>query len=576
MKASIFIVSGDVNSKTAKSCIRAVKKKTRNDLIRELIIVEAGIRPDFNHAAEINKVLRMFTGDVLILLDDDAIVESGWLEGLMECAAMDPSVGIVGAVLKDRRGNINHSGATASEKCFGKVYTDAITRPRACNFVCSAVMLIKRDVIEKIGAFDNTFKKYGQDADYCFRAWEAGLKVVCTPAATARHLVGATIRLREDKEAVWQQDRDAFERKWQGKSIFRHFGISRRGVTYPTFACNIKCKFCYYYQVSDREHRPIEDLKAEMNLFRNHYHLEYVDISGGEPTIYKHIRPLVEHCAAIGLLPTIITNGQRPDVVDELIDLGLEDVLISIHGYRDDCNRAMNKKDAYDRIVQCVDKLKARGFSFRTNSTMISYNYKNLPKLADELVELGPRIVNFISFNPHEGTDWAKEEHVDFQVRYSELAPYVKEAIDRLMAAGVWPNVRYIPLCQLKGYEKHVCNLHQWQWDPYEWEYLSGYHLKEVDVKKIRRAAKKENICGDTRKDMTHLWIAKHRSCEGNIFFDSCERCSNRPICDGVYPQYARRFGEKEFVPVEGHLMTDPLYYRRKNDSWSILKPRPQ
>jgi len=280
MKASILVVSGDLGSKAAKSCIGSLKRHTPSELVRELIIVEAGIRPDFNHAAEINKVMRMFSGDVLVLLDDDVIVEPGWLDGLTACAGNDAKVGVVGCILKDRKGNINHSGAAASEECFGRTYTDAIPRPRESKYVCSAVMLIKRNVIEKVGEFDETFKKHGQDADYCYRAWEAGFKVVCAPTATAKHQVGATIRLRGDMDAGWQQDRETFERKWRGKTIFRHFDICRRGVTYPTFACNIRCCFCYYYQVGDVEHRPIEKMKAEMDLFRNHFRLEYVDITG--------------------------------------------------------------------------------------------------------------------------------------------------------------------------------------------------------------------------------------------------------------------------------------------------------
>ncbi|NQT20568.1 MAG: radical SAM protein [Planctomycetes bacterium] len=574
-KTSILIVTGDVFGKLAKKCIRSVKKHTPADLVREIIILEAGIRPDFNHAAEINKVLKIFSGDALVLLDDDAVVQRGWLEGLIRCAEADTHTGIVGGVLEDPKGKINHSGATTSDKYFGWHYEDPITAPRECKYVCSAVMLIKREVVEKIGGFDETFKKYGQESDYCMRAWEAGFKVKCTPDTRAQHIIGATIEQRPDISEVWQHDRDVMDQKWKGSPYHRHFDISRRGVTYPTHACNIKCCFCYYYDKAARDHRPIDEMKAEMDQLRREYKLEYVDITGGEPTIYKHIHELVEHCASIGLMPTVITNGQRPDVVAELLDAGLEDVLLSVHGYEQDCNLAMNKKDAYDRVKETIEVLTQRDFGFRTNTTLISHNYQNLPKMADELATLGARIANLISFNPHEGTDWASEENVEFQVPYSQLAPYAKQAIDRFTDAGVWANVRYFPLCQLQGYEKHVCNFHQWQWDPYEWEYLSGYHMKKEDRKKIRRAIEKHRLFGNSPEDMVHLWIAKHRSCENNVFFSSCEKCANRPICDGIYPQYVRRFGEEEFVPIEGDPITDPLYYRRLDTPWAVLKPSP-
>jgi len=371
------------------------------------------------------------------------------------------------------------------------------------------------------------------------------------------------------------KDRAILDAKWHDKNNYHHFLIARRGVSYPTFACNIKCCFCYYYCVSKRPHRPLDEMKDELDKFRNEYKLEYVDISGGEPTIYPHINELVEYSAGIGLRPTIITNGQKTDTVRELINNGLEDLLMSIHGSGEDCDIAMNRKGAFKRIQETAAMMNELGFGFRTNTTLISHNYKNLPKLAEQLIEIGPRISNLILFNPHEGTDWSKEGIVDFQVKYSELMPYVTETIDKLMAAGIWVNVRYLPLCQLKGYEKHVCNQHQWQWDPYEWEYLSGFGMDSKQISKIKQTAKKEKLFGATTEDMIHTWITKNKTCAKNIFLDSCDKCANRDICDGIYPQYSRRFGLDEFVPTEGHLISDPLHYRRQDVSWSTMKSKP-
>jgi NAD-dependent dihydropyrimidine dehydrogenase PreA subunit len=71
------------------------------------------------------------------------------------------------------------------------------------------------------------------------------------------------------------------------------------------------------------------------------------------------------------------------------------------------------------------------------------------------------------------------------------------------------------------------------------------------------------------------LWMTKHRACGRNLFFERCGRCANRAICDGVHPQYAAKFGPDEFAPLEGEMIRDPLYYRKKNQSWRMMKQRP-
>ncbi len=44
-----------------------------SELVQEIIITKAGIRPDLNHAEEINRIIKMFKGEYLVFLDDDVI-----------------------------------------------------------------------------------------------------------------------------------------------------------------------------------------------------------------------------------------------------------------------------------------------------------------------------------------------------------------------------------------------------------------------------------------------------------------------------------------------------------------------
>ena len=83
--------------------------------------------------------------------------------------------------------------------------------------------------------------------------------------------------------------------------------MTGRGVIYIGYKCNLRCKFCYYEHEDAKKWQPIEDAKKAAHLYRNHYGLCAVDITGGEPTIYPNIHELLEYCNKIGLSPTCIT-----------------------------------------------------------------------------------------------------------------------------------------------------------------------------------------------------------------------------------------------------------------------------
>ncbi len=51
-------------------------------------------------------------------------------------------------------------------------------------------MLIRREVVEKIGYMDERFFAYQEDADYCFQAQRAGWQIYYHPAAQIIHFGG--------------------------------------------------------------------------------------------------------------------------------------------------------------------------------------------------------------------------------------------------------------------------------------------------------------------------------------------------------------------------------------------------
>ncbi|MCL2173379.1 MAG: radical SAM protein, partial [Candidatus Bathyarchaeota archaeon] len=78
--------------------------------------------------------------------------------------------------------------------------------------------------------------------------------------------------------------------------------------------CNMKCKYCAWnsgYALEDEIN--FDTLKRFIAEGKDMGIQSAVIIGGGEPTIYKHFKELVEYIVELELIPVVITNGLTMD-----------------------------------------------------------------------------------------------------------------------------------------------------------------------------------------------------------------------------------------------------------------------
>ncbi|MGA2733871.1 MAG: radical SAM protein [Syntrophobacteraceae bacterium] len=306
---------------------------------------------------------------------------------------------------------------------------------------------------------------------------------------------------------------------------------TRRAVIDINRACNAKCRMCYYtYEQSDWS-KPLEEVQKELRASLERGNTS-VDFTGGEPTIYPQMAEVIRYAESIGLHTCIITNGLAFEKVKKLAEAGCTEWLLSIHGFEEQQDRVLNVPGAWDKMDRTARFLNESGCFVRVNCTLIRHNFKDLPKLAAYYDrEVGPRIVNFINFNPH--YEWGRHEQPEIvkrlnevQVCASEVAPWLKQALDYLNERKYWVNVRYFPLCLLKGYEHHVCNNPQVMFDPYEWDYGVCPKTAEVYLEHGREFQRRIN----TREGV-------------------CASCGMIDVCGGLNRNYSQLHGFSELDP---------------------------
>jgi hypothetical protein len=135
--------------------------------------------------------------DVVVILNQDTVVDPGWLASLLRPLASDPQLGIVGSLARFPDGMIQHAGG-ALTRPLGYGYNlglGTFTLPAdlpAPEYMAALATAYRRELLDTVGWFDEAFfPAYFEDADLCLRARAAGWKIALAQEATLVHHEGA-------------------------------------------------------------------------------------------------------------------------------------------------------------------------------------------------------------------------------------------------------------------------------------------------------------------------------------------------------------------------------------------------
>lgn len=137
-------------------------------------------------------------GEYVLFLNNDTIVNDGWLDALATTLDRDPSIGIAGSRLLFPDGTLQESGGIIWRDGSGWNWGRGQDRMhptysfmRDADYVSGAALMIRRSLLEQLNGFDVYYSPaYYEDTDLCFRAREIGCRVVVQPASTIVHLEG--------------------------------------------------------------------------------------------------------------------------------------------------------------------------------------------------------------------------------------------------------------------------------------------------------------------------------------------------------------------------------------------------
>ena len=175
-----------------------LKKTARDDKLRVTLIRN---QDNLGYVKAVNQGISVSCADYICLLNNDTEVCGQWLAELVRVAESNSGIGIVnpGGVLKPFR----------KKQPPGKW--------KEIGFATGFCMLIKRELINKVGFFDEAFGiGFWEDTDYCRRAREAGYICASAEAACVYHLAHRTFDIFKRKRVnqLFEKNKAIFYAKW--------------------------------------------------------------------------------------------------------------------------------------------------------------------------------------------------------------------------------------------------------------------------------------------------------------------------------------------------------------------------
>jgi GT2 family glycosyltransferase len=203
MKDVSIIIVNTNNKKLLDPCLASIQKNTLNASF-EIIVADNGstdgsqsmVKEKYPEVKLIentenmgfikasNQGLKIFDARYAMLLNDDTIVKEYAIDKLVGFLDHNPQAGAVGPKLLNTDGSIQRQGGLIGRRFWRSKHAVEV------DFVIGAALMVRREVIDKVGVMDEHLYFYNDDLDWCRSMREAGWKIYFLPEAEIVHYGG--------------------------------------------------------------------------------------------------------------------------------------------------------------------------------------------------------------------------------------------------------------------------------------------------------------------------------------------------------------------------------------------------
>ncbi len=169
----------------------------------DVVLIENSTNMGF--AGAVNRGIDVAKGEYIVLLNSDAILEAGAVDKLVRYMNENSDIAVCGGQLINTDGSKQNSfdnfpslvtelfNKSLLRFCFPDKYPSKkidYTDPLTVDSIIGACFVMRKKVIQRIGALDEDYFFFMEETDWCYRAYKAGYKVTFVPSVRITHLQG--------------------------------------------------------------------------------------------------------------------------------------------------------------------------------------------------------------------------------------------------------------------------------------------------------------------------------------------------------------------------------------------------
>jgi GT2 family glycosyltransferase len=259
---SIVIVNYNVKD-LLEQCLNSVKKAIAGISAEVFIVDNAStdgslefllpefpdfvfIKNDFNQgfAKANNQALRLVKGRYVLFLNPDTVVPSNCFKKCIEFFQTTPDAGALGVKMINGAGEFLReskrgfpspltsfwkmtglTGLFPRSPIFSKYYMGRLeeNKDHAVDVLSGAFMMVKKEVLDKTGGFDERFFMYAEDIDLSYRIIKSGHKNYYFAGTTIVHYKGGSTKKDIKYIRQFYLAMSQFVRKYYGRGVYSFF-----------------------------------------------------------------------------------------------------------------------------------------------------------------------------------------------------------------------------------------------------------------------------------------------------------------------------------------------------------------
>lgn len=293
------------------------------------------------------------------------------------------------------------------------------------------------------------------------------------------------------------------------------------------YSCNNRCKHCVIADNKANKIKTNKNIDLTLNEIKSlinencQGNVKRIVLTGGEVTIRKDFPEIIDLCKEKDLIVSIQSNGRKfadKKYVSYLKGIKEVSLAIALHSSQGSIHDTItDAKGSFRETCKGIKNLSEEGISVCVKVVISKYNQNDLASLTRLANDLGAESVNMAFPHGLGAAGWNFDTVIP---RYRDLVKELKTVCDISKETGIWVDFETIPFCIVP---------------------------ENIDRVSELIYADEKTICSPVGVDVFD-WDKERKRIKTKG--ENCQECRYNSICEGVWTEYADRFGMSEFVGV--------------------------